>query len=445
MPKKVYSAEDCVPEEISAKYSRDSRVVRWEKLDNAAHLFPVIAGEEMTNVYRLSVSLTELIVPELLQRALDIVLPRFDGFNMRVRHGLFWRYFEENRNPVPTVIEESQYPCRFIRPHENHEYLFRVTYYRYRINLEVFHALADGSGSFHFLKELIYQYLRLRHPELREKHEDRLIAGTTLNREDGFHENFRKSAKLKYKTQTAYRIRGKKLPQGIFGVMHGYMQISELKKICQQHRASINEYLITCYVWSVYQECLHGRPCKRPIRVAVPVNLRPYFDSTTTKNFFVMISAEFYPEQESYTFEQILHEIQASLRRQMKRDHLEEVFSYSVARQKNPILRLIPLPLKGVAMRLVYGRSAMANTTTITNVGSVTVAQPYQPYIDMFGVILPISKGQNLKGAVCSYGEKLVFTFSYNLSDTAIQKRFFRTLVEDGMEIKIETNGVHYG
>ncbi len=446
MRKKTYQTEDMASEDRKAsKYSRNDSIIRWEKLDNAAHLFPAIAGEEMTNVYRLSVRLTELIVPELLQQALDIVLPQFDGFNLRIRHGVFWYYFEENGNPVPQVREEFNYPCRFIRGHKNNEYLFRVTYYKYRINLEIFHVLTDGMGGFNFLKELTYQYLRLRYPKLMEQNGNRLSVGTTLNRDDSFQSNFRKKAKIQYKSKKAYHVTGEKFPEGEFGVMHGFMKVSELKKICRWRKASINEYLVACYVWSVYIECLRRMPSELPIRVAVPVNLRPYFESSTTKNFFAMVSAEFYPREDNYTFEDILSEIQLSLHEQMDREHLEEVFSYSVASQNNPIIRLIPLPLKGFTMRQVYGRSAMANTTTITNVGNVTVAEPYKPYIDAFCAILPISKGQNLKGTVCSYGETLVFTFSYNLTDMAIQRRFFRTLAQDGIKIEIETNGVHYG
>lgn len=59
----------------SVKAASTMREIRWDKLDNTAHLFPVIAGESMSNVYRISVTLTELIQPELLQQALDIVLP----------------------------------------------------------------------------------------------------------------------------------------------------------------------------------------------------------------------------------------------------------------------------------------------------------------------------------------------------------------------------------
>lgn len=55
------------------KKSRKQKKIRWEKLDNTAQLFPVIAGENMTNVYRISVTLNEEIQPELLQDRKSVV------------------------------------------------------------------------------------------------------------------------------------------------------------------------------------------------------------------------------------------------------------------------------------------------------------------------------------------------------------------------------------
>ena len=277
------------------KSQKDNREIRWDRLDNTAHLFPVIAGESMSNVYRISVTLKELIQPEALQQALDMVLPKFDLFNVRLRSGVFWYYFEENNAPAPKVTEESAFPCRFIVRNKNRNYLFRVTYYKYRINLEVFHVLTDGMGGINFLKELTYQYLRLVHPELRKDENDSLNHHTSLNREDSFLKNYKKSARRGYQTKKAFLIKGAHLPPGEFGVVHGYIPIGALKEVCKRYGVSINEYLVGTFVWSVYQECLHGMPSKRPIRVAVPVNLRPFFDSITTKNFFTMVSAEFHP------------------------------------------------------------------------------------------------------------------------------------------------------
>ena len=94
--------------------SRKQKKIRWEKLDNTAQIFPVIAGENMTNVYRISVTLNEEVQPKLLQQALDLVLPKIDGFNLRMRTGVFWYNFEENGKPAPKVTEEHLFPCRYI-------------------------------------------------------------------------------------------------------------------------------------------------------------------------------------------------------------------------------------------------------------------------------------------------------------------------------------------
>lgn len=427
-----------------AENHKSYKEIRWDRLDNTAHLFPVIAGESMSNVYRISVTLKELIQPDLLQQALDMVLPKFDGFNLRLRQGVFWYYFEENGKPAPRVREENAFPCRYIRQNKNHSYMFRVTYYKYRINLEVFHVLTDGMGGINFLKELTYQYLRLAHEELQEKLGDTLSSDTSLNREDSFLKNYKKSSAKGYQTKKAYLIKGEKLPPGEFGVMHGYMQIPELKKVCHAYGASINEYLVSVYIWSVYTECLHGMPSQRPIRVAVPVNLRPYFNSNTTKNFFVMVSAEFHPQKEIYTFEEVLHIVQESLRSQINREHLEKLFSYNVSNEKLLIARAVPLFLKNIAMKYVYTTSALANTATVTNIGNISVAEEYRPYVEMFHSFLAMSKGQHLKGTICSYGDTLVFSFSYDLVEPDVQRGFFRKIAADGIQVEIESNGVHY-
>ena len=425
------------------RYGTEERI-RWDRLDNTAHLFPVIAGESMSNVYRIFVELNEEIVPEQLQAALDIVLPKFDGFNVRLRQGIFWYYFEENGKPAPKVRKEAAYPCRYIAQNRNRSYMFRVTYYRKRINLEVFHVLTDGMGGINFLKELTYQYLRLVHPSLAEEGGDSLSADTSLNREDSFLKNYKKGHAKGYKTQTASLFRGEKLRPGEFGVIHGKMQVSALKEVAHRYQVSINEYLVAAFIYSTYQECCHGIPGGRPIRVAVPVNLRPFFDSVTTKNFFVMVSAEFCPQKEEYTFAEIVEITRDSLRSQITREHLEELFSYNVSNEKNIVARMVPLFLKNMAMRYVYTQAALANTTTVTNIGNIHVQEKYQPYIEMFGAFLAMSKGQPLKGTVCSYGDQLLFTFSSVLADTSVQRGFFRQLAKDGLAVTVQTNGVYY-
>ena len=424
---------------------KKTRKIRWYKLDNTAHLFPVIAGENMTNVYRISVELQEDIMPEPLQEALDIVLPKFDVFNVRLRRGVFWFYFEENGKKAPKVHEENTFPCRFIRQNRNRSYMFRVTYYKKRINLEVFHILTDGMGGINFLRELTYQYLRIVHEELRDDGIDRLSKDTSLNREDSFMQNYKQSKKSGFARQKAYLIKQEKLSPGELGLMHGKMSIDKLKAAARSYGASINEYLVAVFAWSIYVECLHTMPSNKPIRIAVPVNLRPYFDSVTTRNFFVVVSAEFWPkEQKRYSFEEVLTDIVGNLRSQIQKEHLEDLFSYSVSNQKNKFLRVFPLFLKNIAIKVVYTQSALANTTTVTNIGNIQVEEAYRDYIESFHAFISASKGQFIKGTICSYKNTLTFTISSLFSETHIQQGIFRKLTEDGVDVTIETNGVYY-
>ena len=417
--------------------------VGWGKLDNTANLFPVIANETMTNVYRMSITLTEEISPDCLQKALELVLPWFDTMNVRMRTGMFWYYFETNIKGTPVIREEEDFPCRFIEPRENKNYLFRVTWYRNRINLEVFHVLADGAGAMNFLRELTYQYLRLRYPGAFAEDEDHLSDDTWLGTEDSYLKHYKKVDKKSYKAVPAVHIRGERLARGELGVIHGYLSVQEVKKKAKEMSMSINEYLCGIYVYSIYKAYMHENPSKKPIVLCVPVNLRPFFGSVTTRNFFAMVSIPFYPQKEEYDIKEIMLLVQAELKKQITREHLEQLICYNVSNQKNLALRAVPLLLKKPVMKIVYLSGVKGTTTTLTNVGMLSVKEEYRPYIKRFQVILSPSAGQNMKVTVCSYGDELVVTFGSLLKDTSVQKIFFESLSREGLEVSIETNGVY--
>lgn len=416
---------------------------QWEKLDNTAKLFPVIATDEMTNTYRISVILKEIIDEETLQEALDIVLPKFPGFNRRLRRGIFWYYLEENGKKAPRVHIENDYPCRFIHGNRNNSYLFRVTYYENRINLEAFHVLADGTGGIGFLKELCYQYLRLSHKKLQVLGDD-FMEGTSLELEDSYTRNYKNKEKNPYKIKRAYIVKGEKLHFKGFGVIHAYMSVEDIKRVAKEkYNVSINQYLIAAFAWGIYLNNPSKVSTKRPIRVAVPVNLRPFYDSNTIKNFFVMVSAEFIPKDGVNTFEDCLNSIKNSLKEQVTKENLEKIFSYNVANENILISRMFPLPLKNLAMTIVYRRNALANTTTVTNIGNIEIADEYKDYIRSFHCFLAFSTGQEIKATITSFKDELTFSFCSAFYDTGIQKATIKQFTSDGLEVLIETNGVY--
>lgn len=135
-------------------------VKRWYALDNSAKIYTGSMSRSWAALYRVSVTLTEPIRPELLQTALEQTLRRIPSFALSLRRGFFWYYLEENHK-TPHVEPDVNNPCKRIIRRENDDFLFRVRYYRCRIAVEVFHSLADGSGAMTFLKTLTARYLEL--------------------------------------------------------------------------------------------------------------------------------------------------------------------------------------------------------------------------------------------------------------------------------------------
>ena len=70
---------------------------KWLKLDNAAKIFPSVSTKYRTNLYRITFSLTESVDPIILQEALNDTIKRFKTFKLKLKYGLFWNYFEENK------------------------------------------------------------------------------------------------------------------------------------------------------------------------------------------------------------------------------------------------------------------------------------------------------------------------------------------------------------
>lgn len=90
-----------------------------------------------------------------------------------------------------------------------------MSYYKNRINFEVFHALTDGTGAMHFLMELVKNYLQETHPsaELPELFPDENITGRDME-EDSFSQYYSSDAPRKRESKKpAFQLKGEKLRQ----------------------------------------------------------------------------------------------------------------------------------------------------------------------------------------------------------------------------------------
>lgn len=413
----------------------------WHRLDNAANVFPLISHENFSNVFRLAAELKEPVNPEILQRSLDLTLNAFGNFNFRIRRGFFWFYFEPIKTQLK-VHEESLRPCAFIDTYGKQQHLLRVVYYKNRISLEVFHVLTDGTGAVNFLKALVMNYLALLDGEEIVIEEPRRMLHTEL--EDSYKKYSQKELKRSIRLAKAFRLKGKLLPVTTIGVMHGYFSADELLAHCRTKGVTITEYITSVYVWAIYQANQVNGLMKKPIQLAVPVNLRKFFESSTQMNFFSHITVSVDMTQRALSFDEILALIHDQFKEKITKEKMIASISKDVAMRENIATRALPLVLKTFFVKMVHWVSVQSYTSTLSNVGKIDMPERWEDRIRHFELLMTTSALDPMKCALCAYRDQLIVTLSSQLKDPEIQKIFFRKVAEDGLNVVVETNGAFY-
>ena len=110
---------------------------QWYRLDNAGVLYSALKKEKYAPVYRFSAVMTDPVNPLVLQSAVDRTMPRFPGFQVRIRKGAFWCYFEPNPKPGPFVRPDIANPCQPMREKDDNDWR------RLQIESNHFHVPAD--------------------------------------------------------------------------------------------------------------------------------------------------------------------------------------------------------------------------------------------------------------------------------------------------------------
>lgn len=412
------------------------KTMTWARLDNAAKIFPPTAHGANTGVFRLSCELAEQVDPETLQRALEDTLPRFPHMSMVLRRGVFWYYLEQT-TLRPRVSPETRPPCAPLYE-GSRSLLFEVSYWRHKINIDVFHVLADGAGAIAFFEALVTAYLTLCHPGL-EAGEPRRAA-VSERRADSFQKYYKPHGGAKVGgAGRAYRLRGARRPDGGLTILEGVCDVRQALAAAHRYGATLTVYLAAVLFAAIHEE-MYVRHEKRPVVLTVPVDLRGFFPSDTTRNFFSTIRVAYHFKKQPGTFEDILQSTAAAFKAELTPERLSARMNQMAALEHNPFLRPIPLLLKNPVLRLSGDIADMGETAALSNVGKFRLPEAVQPYVRGFGVFM--STGA-LQLCTCTFGNSLHFGFTSAFESTEIERRFFAHLTDGGVDLEIRSNEYH--
>lgn len=413
------------------------------KLDNAAKVFPAQNTKQWSNVIRYSINLTVDIDPVILEKALNDILPRFPSMCVKIKRGVFWYYFEYN-DKTPVIAEDDlKHQCVPIRYTESNDFLFKIFYLKNRLTIEAFHALTDGYGCEIFLNTLAAQYLRLKGHKITTGGSvfDITEKPKKSELEDSFLKNATKGAKASRSKPNVYHRKGEKLPAFCSHVTVGYMPVDKIKELCKKYNATITEFF-TAVLVEIYIEFQKREEKKqKEISIQVPVNSRNQFESETLRNFSVCYSVRIDPNLGDYTFEEILKQVSLYLRYINNPKTLGAMFASNIKLESFPLMRVIPLVIKDLAIGISYALTAESTTTALfSNVGKVDLPEDMRELVE--SCILMPAAGLLNGGRMAATSVNNTFTVAIAdcYDNTDIERAFFTKLSDMGIPARLETN-----
>lgn len=406
----------------------------WRSLDNAAKLFSAASSPKDTRVFRFYCELKEEVKEEILQEALNQTIQKYPVFLSVMRKGLFWHYLEKSELR-PVVREEYKEPCSSLYVRDKKTLLFEVTYYKKRINFEVFHALTDGTGATEFLRELVKNYLYLIHEEDLEPVE---LSNQYLTVKDQEDDSFSRYYDPDFPRKKKKKIRAVQIKKGGKGyeelqINEASMSVKELLGIAREKKVSMSVLLTAAFICAIHEEMSRMQE-KKPVILMVPVNLRKIFPSDSMLNFFGYIEPGYQFGGGKDSFEDVLEAVKLYFKENLSKEHMAGRMNELIAIEKHKILKWAPLELKNRCIRAGAKMAEQEVTAVLSNMSVVKMPEDYAQYIEKFGVYTSTNRTEL---CICSFQDTLSLGFTSRYDSTNIQRNFYRILKELGASVKV--------
>ncbi|MBQ7058599.1 MAG: hypothetical protein IJM83_04765 [Firmicutes bacterium] len=442
--------------------SEERKAPRWMRLDNAGLIFPASLRKTWSNAFRISVTMEDPIDPDILQNALDRVAARFLGICARLRRSFFWFYLEETDSP--TVHEDSYQPLIGMKWKDIRRCAIRVLYYRDRMAVEFFHSVTDGTGGMIFTKNLAAEYIRMKYGETVPLEEDLKDLDEPVPEEelvDSFQEHAGPVAAPRDDLHV-FHLTGETEKDRFLHQTCGILDAATLRTKAKEKGITVTGYLtailLKCLL-DIQYERLHIDPSEddspkgltlreirkrkklRPVKVQIPVNLRQIYGGCTMRNFVAVVNIGVDPRMGDYSLEELFGIVHHQMQLNITAKNLRAIFTPNVNSEKNPILKIVPLPLKTLIMRIVFDTvGETVSTTCLSNLGQVRFPSAAARHIRRVEFILGSQSQAPYNVSLTSWDGKSYVEIVRNSVEAELEQKFFRRLVREGFHVKIESN-----
>ena len=417
----------------------------WMTLDNAAKIFPAARSRTWSSMFRISATLDEDIDREVLKVALDVTARRFPSIAVAIKEGMFWYYLEEVRE-LPEIRDEKPYPLAGITMKELRKCAFRVIVYKNRLAVEFFHSLTDGNGGLTFVKTLTAEYLYQKYGSripVGDGILDRLEEPTAAELEDSFFKNAGDYS-VSRKDTNSFRIEGKREIDGFRTNTTYIIDPDYVKQEAKKRGVTVTVYLTAMLMEAsrrVQEDRVHNPAKYRPIKVFVPVNLRPMFNSQTMRNFILYAMVGIDPRLGDYCFDDICQIISAQMKQQITEKNMRAMIRTNVSSEYNIFIRIVPLFLKNIIMKAIFKVVGEKKSLfSFSNLGLVKVPEEYSARVKRMDFVLGSQSSAPYNVTSLTYCGKMYLNVTRNSSEPVLEREIYHVLRELGIPHEIESN-----
>ena len=179
----------------------------------------------------------------------------------------------------------------------------------------------------------------------------------------------------------------------------------------------------------------------KPVKITIPVNLRKVFHLDTLRNFTLAVNIGFDPRLGCYSHEQLCSLMGHQLAAEVIPQKMAGRVSTNVNLQRNLLLRLTPLFLKRIAMRLVYAASGeRKGCLNISNMGQVALPEAMVRRIRRIDFVIGVQYSYPNNCSVVSWRGRTYINMIRSIREAELERVFFSRLVELGIPVEIESN-----
>lgn len=385
-------------------------------------------------MFRIEAVLTAPVKPALLQLALHFILRRFPHFATRLKTGLFWHYLEPYHGRYALTPDEGTV-CRPIDLSDGRQQLFRLVYRGDKVGLDVFHVLTDGTGALCFLTTLLAEYYRLLGFPC--TYDAKTLDPTGPVSDDELSDGFLKIRGAKGKNtiigSPAVQITAAGLPEGEGWVDHIHFSAKALKTAAHSQGVSVTA-LLSAMILQACRETVGAKQGHYGLQV--PMNLRRVFESPSLRNFswYCILKAS---ATENLTMEALLPQLSQELRQATQPDDIKA--SVSSAQGLIRHLRYIPLKWKGGVMRTVHAITGeFFFTTTLSNIGVITLPQGMETRVRSLGFVLGPSASNPYNFTMATLGDDALLTVTRTTADLTLENKLLHLAQAFGLETRVE-------